>query len=284
MIGNGGASLARSELSAAHDGSRPARDKKAARRQEKEQLQILGSIRPFGIYRRMESDAYDSFVATTLLATREAGMWLRETMPKGTQPEIKMNGDFGVTFLGFQSMRNALVDAIKEERLDVETLVDELGEIESPPLEVPFSHFEWGGNGRRRLLARYTLDTLARQTLDEQRQHIDAVLDRHHIARTPLEPDHTSVVRVAPVPPLKSLVSQPQKCDRRKRRTRTGPETPEELTNKQRHELATIFHDTFIRRGIGSVSLGPLVIGTSYSKPLRGLKPLDVKVSFSNDF
>jgi hypothetical protein len=175
------------------------------------------------------------------------------------------------------------VDAIKSDGLNVADLVAELEAIETRDLEVPFSHFEWGGDNRRRLLAKYTLDTAARQELDDTRRQVDQVLDRHGVARTPLEPDHTSVVRIEPPKPVVLKSKADAKLDTRKRRAR--PTTPVvELTNAQRNTIAEKFGAVFIRKGIGAVSLmgGPLILGTSYSTPIEKPK-LDVRIDFSND-
>lgn len=280
MIQNG-PSLARSDLPSTHDGAKDKRKRAENRALQQEQLRLLGKIQPFGIYRRMNQDAYESFVAASLVATRDSGFWLAENRPKDKRLKLTMNGDFGLTFLGYQSMRKSLVEAIKGPGLDVVKLVDDLNRIESADLEVPFSHLEWGGNDRRRLLARYTLDTTARQLLDDQRRQIDEVLEYHHIERTPLEPDHTSVIRYAPARLPYSQESELKTLSRRKRRARPHDES-RELSGEERRHIAKIFEDKYISKGIGSIVLGPLVLGTSYSRPVA--KPdLGVRVAFSND-
>lgn len=254
-----GSMLPRSGYQSANKERRRAKEKRISnRKDQQERLALLHDIQPFGIYRPLEKESYDSVVAATLEAVHESANYLQTARKlRNDIGRIVINGDLGMTFMGYQAMRHGLEDAVKNCSVNPEQLIDDLEQIATPEIRVPISHFEWGGNGRRRLLARFSLDSMARQELDDQRRQVDAVFSKHDIRRRPVEPDHVSLVRYG----------------------KYGDK--QDLNSHHRRKVAGQFEKVFQEKDILDVVLGGMNIGSSYSRPLAN--DLNVIVRFSNE-
>ncbi len=255
----GGSMLPRSGSPSANKERRRAKETRvASRKDQQERLALLHDIQPFGIYRPLEKESYDSVVAATLEAVHESANYLQTARKlRNDIGRIVINGDLGMTFMGYQAMRHGLEDAVKNRSVNPEQLIDDLEQIATPEVRVPISHFEWSGNGRRRLIARFTLDSMARAELDDQRRQIDDIFSKHDIRRRPVEPDHVSLVRYG----------------------KYGDK--QDLNSHHRRKVAEKFGDIFNDRDVLNLALGGMNIGTSYSKPLSN--DLNVTVRFSNE-
>lgn len=249
----------RSGLGNANQECRGAKENKAqSRKDQKDRMALMHDIQPFGIYRPLLQQSYDEVISATLDAIHISSEYLQDARKlKSDFGRITINGDLGTTFIGYQAMRHGLEEAAKDHLLDPRLLIDEIEQINTPDLSVPLSHFEWGGNGRRRLLGRFTLDSTARQELDEQRRQLDTLFSKYHIRRRPIEPDHVSLVRYG---------KYGDKYD---------------LNSYNKRTIVNYFTDSFASRHINNFALGTLVVGTSYSRSLSD--DLNVIVKFSNE-
>lgn len=232
----------------------------ASRKDQQERVALLNEIKPFGIYRPLLVESYQEVASAALIAARDSGYYLQNARKlRNDHGPIVMNGDMGLTFMGYQAMRHGLEDAVKNNGLNPTELISDLDQIHTPEISIPISGFEWVGDGRRRLVGRFAIDSMAREELDYQRIQIDQCLDKHNVAKRPLEPDHVSLVRYG------------KRGDK------------QDLNSRHRREVANIFEETFQENNIGHFILGQMNIGTSYSRSLERNNDLNVIVSFSNE-
>lgn len=181
-------------------------------------------------------------------ATKEATEQLAAARD-GATADLRVRGDFGTTFAHRQQVRRHIGNMLGR-GFDLDYMVRELqGDlvaVGSKTIDVPIAGFAWSDNGEhRKLMAVFEESDIAVFALHAQADAIGSVLGRVRANEVEMRyPDHVSVATYG--------------------HRRDGMN----LGADHRAMIADTFEDVFGRHGITSLTLGSLVIGSSYSVPL----------------
>jgi len=198
----------------------------------------------FGLYLPLMTD----IEATVGIAAKEAAELL-DVVRNGATADLRIRDDFGATFAHRQQVRgdigNMLGRGFELPRM-VAALQESPVAVGGEAITVPITGFEWSARGEhRKLMAVFDERDIAVAAIHFQAEAICSVLDGVRASEVEVGyPDHVSVAMYG--------------------HRRDGMN----LSTDQRDMVASTFTDVFARHHIGSLTLGHLVVGSSYSVPL----------------
>lgn len=201
---------------------------------------------PFGIYRPLTADS-KTHVRDVLLGAQEdidKEVWWKS----GTKFNIKR--DLGVTFVRRSDIVKAMGQGSIRRGFDFEQMVRR---IESEPvlhderLDVPLDEMDWYGFGSSTLVAKLA-PSEARMALENQSDALETILQGVSAELGSVDdPDHLSLYQFGA---------------RRDVHSRSHS-----LNTQQREQVAEIVQTHFDAARIGSITLGPIVVGDGYNRP-----------------
>lgn len=203
----------------------------------------------FGIYRPLTEKSETEVHQVMKGAAKKIAVFLADN--RGDAASVRIPHEMGVTFLEFSKVRSCLRSGLLQRGINVGAVMNlgrELERVEQgvnhapPSLEVPLYGFRWLGKGSRKLAAGLADDNDAIVQLEHQAVIIEELLDGANASQLDVSvPDHLALIQYGKIGDGQTLSARHQK------------------------EIKLIVRDEMKEKGLGSVVLGPAVIGRGYN-------------------